>query len=200
MEAHYIGFNLWVKAVEKAKSTDVDKVLAALPGLETPNLTGGIAKMLPNHHITKPVYIGEVRADGQFDVVWKTHGHGAGRRLVGLPAGQQGHRGRLGDAEVRQLQHQDQGVLGTELQVTRYRSSIGAGAGVRPVGRRRIVLRASLAARAVLLRRSPAARAVAGRRRFRAALGELREASFADKEAIVERLIATRPSERARRC
>ena len=74
MEAHYIGFNLWVKAVEKAKSIDVEKVLAALPGLETPNLTGGIAKMLPNHHITKPVYIGEVRADGQFDVVWKTTG------------------------------------------------------------------------------------------------------------------------------
>ena len=74
MEAHYIGFNLWVKAVEKAKSVEVDKVLAALPGLETPNLTGGIARMLPNHHITKPVYIGEVRADGQFDVVWKTTG------------------------------------------------------------------------------------------------------------------------------
>ncbi|MGE0449592.1 MAG: urea ABC transporter substrate-binding protein [Vicinamibacterales bacterium] len=74
MEAHYIGFNLWVKAVEKAKSTDVDKVLAALPGLETPNLTGGVAKMLPNHHITKPVYIGEVRGDGQFDVVWQTKG------------------------------------------------------------------------------------------------------------------------------
>ena len=72
MEAHYIGFNLWAKAVEKAKSTEVEKVLAALPGLETPNLTGGIAKMLPNHHITKPVYIGEVRADGQFDVVSKT--------------------------------------------------------------------------------------------------------------------------------
>src|ERR1700694_4544126 len=74
MEAHYIGFNLWVKAVEKAGTTDVEKVLAALPGLETPNLTGGIAKVLPNHHITKPVYIGEVRADGQFDIVWKTTG------------------------------------------------------------------------------------------------------------------------------
>jgi urea transport system substrate-binding protein len=74
MEAHFIGFNLWAQAVTKAKSTDVEKVLAALPGLETPNLTGGIAKMLPNHHITKPVYIGEVRADGQFDVVWKTAG------------------------------------------------------------------------------------------------------------------------------
>jgi urea transport system substrate-binding protein len=74
MEAHYIGFNLWVKAVEKAHSTDVEKVLAALPGLEVPNLTGGIAKLLPNHHITKPVYIGEIRADGQFDVVWKTAG------------------------------------------------------------------------------------------------------------------------------
>ncbi len=73
MEAHFIGFNLWVKAVEKAKSTSVDAVLTALPGLETPNLTGGVARMLPNHHITKPVYIGEVRADGQFDVVWKTN-------------------------------------------------------------------------------------------------------------------------------
>jgi urea transport system substrate-binding protein len=72
MEAHYIGFNLWVKAVQKVGSTNTDKVIAALPGIETPNLTGGIAKVLPNHHITKPVYIGEVRADGQFDVVWKT--------------------------------------------------------------------------------------------------------------------------------
>src|SRR6202034_3644878 len=72
MEAHVIGFQLWVKAVQKANSTDPDKVIAALPGLEVANLTGGIAKVLPNHHITKPVYIGEIRADGQFDVVWKT--------------------------------------------------------------------------------------------------------------------------------
>src|SRR4051795_7170343 len=74
MEAHVIGFAMWVKAVEKAKSTDPDKVIDALPGIEAPNLTGGISKMLPNHHIPKPVYIGEVRGDGQFDVVWKTGG------------------------------------------------------------------------------------------------------------------------------
>src|ERR1700743_443663 len=74
MEAHVIGFNLWVKAVQKAGTVDTDKVIAALPGLETPNLTGGVAKLLPNHHITKPVYIGEIRADGKFDVVWKTPG------------------------------------------------------------------------------------------------------------------------------
>jgi urea transport system substrate-binding protein len=74
MEAHYIGFNLWVKAVTKAGTTDPEKVIATLPGLETPNLTGGIAKVLPNHHITKPVYIGEVKADGQFNVVWKSAG------------------------------------------------------------------------------------------------------------------------------
>ena len=74
MEAHVIGFAMWVKAVEKVKSTDPDKVIAALPGIEAPNLTGGMSKMLPNHHITKPVFIGEVRADGQFDVVWKTKG------------------------------------------------------------------------------------------------------------------------------
>jgi urea transport system substrate-binding protein len=78
MEAHYIGFNLWVKAVQKAGTTDVEKVIAALPGLSTPNLTGGTATVLPNHHITKPVYIGEVRADGQFNVVWKTPGVVAG--------------------------------------------------------------------------------------------------------------------------
>jgi urea transport system substrate-binding protein len=72
MEAHFIGFNMWVKAVEKAKSTDPDKVIDALPGIKVPNLTGGTAEMLPNHHITKPVYIGEIRGDGQFDVVWKT--------------------------------------------------------------------------------------------------------------------------------
>jgi urea transport system substrate-binding protein len=74
MEAHVIGFNLWVKAVEKAGTVSADKVIAALPGLETPNLTGGVAKVLPNHHITKPVYIGEIRSDGQFDVVWQTKG------------------------------------------------------------------------------------------------------------------------------
>jgi urea transport system substrate-binding protein len=74
MEAHYIGFNLWVKAVEKAGTTDPDKVIDAMIGLETPNLTGGVAKMLPNHHITKPVLIGEIQGDGQFSVVWETEG------------------------------------------------------------------------------------------------------------------------------
>jgi urea transport system substrate-binding protein len=74
MEAHVIGFQMWVKAVEKAKTTDVAKVTDAMIGVEAPNLTGGTAKMLPNHHLTKPVLIGEVRADGQFDTVWKTTG------------------------------------------------------------------------------------------------------------------------------
>jgi urea transport system substrate-binding protein len=78
MEAHYIGFNMWVKAVEKAGSFEPDKVIAALPGIETPNLTGGVSKMLPNHHITKPVLIGEILEDGQFDVVKKTDGLVAG--------------------------------------------------------------------------------------------------------------------------
>lgn len=55
MEAHVIGFNMWVKAVEKAGTTDPDNVIDAIVGVETPNLTGGVSKMLPNHHITKPV-------------------------------------------------------------------------------------------------------------------------------------------------
>src|SRR5712672_3462547 len=74
MEAAYIGFNMWVKAVEKAKTTDVNAVIDALPGIEAPNLTGGTSKMLPNHQLTKPVFIGEIKGDGQFDVVWKTDG------------------------------------------------------------------------------------------------------------------------------
>src|ERR1700728_4060391 len=78
MEARYIGFNMWVKAVEKLKSTDADKVIDALPGTEAPNLTGGVSKMLPNHHITKPVFIGEIKGNGQFDGVWKTPGLVAG--------------------------------------------------------------------------------------------------------------------------
>jgi urea transport system substrate-binding protein len=74
MEAHVIGFAMWVAAVQKAGTTDPDKVIAALPGTKAPNLTGGVSEMLPNHHITKPVFIGEIKGDGQFDVVWKTPG------------------------------------------------------------------------------------------------------------------------------
>jgi len=74
MEAHVIGFNMWVEAVKKAGTTDPDKVIAAIVGVKVPNLTGGVSEMLPNHHITKPVLIGEIEANGQFDVVWKTPG------------------------------------------------------------------------------------------------------------------------------
>ncbi len=72
MEAHYIGFNMWVKAVTKAGTTNSDKVIDAMIGLEAPNLTGGMSKMLPNHHITKPVLIGEIQEDGQFLTVSQT--------------------------------------------------------------------------------------------------------------------------------
>ncbi len=74
MEAHVIGFNMWVEAVKKAGTTDPDKVIDSIIGVSVPNLTGGYSTMMPNHHITKPVFIGEVQADGQFDVVWQTPG------------------------------------------------------------------------------------------------------------------------------
>ncbi len=74
MEAHVIGFNMWIEAVKKVGSTDPDKVIDGIVGIKVPNLTGGVSEMLPNHHITKPVFIGEIKADGQFDVVWKTDG------------------------------------------------------------------------------------------------------------------------------
>jgi urea transport system substrate-binding protein len=74
MEAHVIGFNMWVKAVEKAGTTDPEAVIDAIVGISVPNLTGGFSTMMPNHHITKPVLIGEIQDDGQFDVVWETDG------------------------------------------------------------------------------------------------------------------------------
>ncbi|WP_210211790.1 urea ABC transporter substrate-binding protein [Aquibium carbonis] len=74
MEAHYIGFNMWVKAVEKAGTTDSDAVIDAMIGVSVPNLTGGYSAMMPNHHITKPVLIGEIQADGQMETVWETTG------------------------------------------------------------------------------------------------------------------------------
>ncbi len=72
MEAHYIGFNMWANAVEAAETTDVDAVRSAMYGQEFPNLTGGTAVMLPNHHLAKPVLIGEIREDGQFDIISQT--------------------------------------------------------------------------------------------------------------------------------
>ncbi len=72
MEAHYIGFNMWVNAATEAGSTEVDDVRAAMYGQEFPNLTGGTAVMLPNHHLAKPVLIGEIQEDGQFDIISET--------------------------------------------------------------------------------------------------------------------------------
>jgi len=74
MEATYIGFNMWSKAVEKAGTTDVNAVEQAMIGLTVPNLTGGTAVMNKNHHLSKPVLIGEIQDDGQFEVVWETNG------------------------------------------------------------------------------------------------------------------------------
>jgi urea transport system substrate-binding protein len=74
MEAHYIGFNMWVKAVEKAGTTDPDAVIDAAIGVTVPNLSGGCSAMMPNHHITKPVLIGEIQENGQFNIVSQTPG------------------------------------------------------------------------------------------------------------------------------
>jgi len=74
MEAHYIGFNMWVQAVRQAGTTDVDAVRQSIIGQKVANLSGGVSEMLPNHHITKPVLIGEIQPDGQFATVWETEG------------------------------------------------------------------------------------------------------------------------------
>jgi urea transport system substrate-binding protein len=74
MEAHFIGFNMWVEAVKKAGTTDTDPVADAIIGVAVPNLSGGMSTMMPNHHITKPVLIGEIQESGQFEIVWQTSG------------------------------------------------------------------------------------------------------------------------------
>jgi len=74
MEAHVIGFAMWVKAVEKAGTFDPSKVIDAMIGVSVPNLSGGLSAMMPNHHITKPVLIGEIQGNGQFNVVSTTPG------------------------------------------------------------------------------------------------------------------------------
>lgn len=75
MEATYIGINMWAQAVKKAGSTDTDKVIAAMAG-QTFTAPSGITSKMDekNHHLHKSVFIGEVKGDGQFNVVWKTPG------------------------------------------------------------------------------------------------------------------------------
>jgi urea transport system substrate-binding protein len=73
MEATYVGIHMWKQAVEKAGSTDPDKVIPAVGG-QTFNAPSGFVLTMDktNHHLHKPVFIGEIRSDGQFSVVWKT--------------------------------------------------------------------------------------------------------------------------------
>jgi urea transport system substrate-binding protein len=75
MEATYIGIYMWKQAVEKAKTFDVAKVSAAMGGQTFTAPSGITSTMDPkNHHLHKAVFIGEIKADGQFNVVWKTKG------------------------------------------------------------------------------------------------------------------------------
>ncbi|MBC8179064.1 MAG: urea ABC transporter substrate-binding protein [Desulfobacteraceae bacterium] len=74
IEAAYFGVHVWKDACEKAGSFDVDKVIPAIMGLEF-DAPGGRKKMHPkNHHTYKPVYVGEIRSDGQFDIIWEAGG------------------------------------------------------------------------------------------------------------------------------
>jgi len=74
MEATYVGIHMWAQAVEKAGTTEVDKVRQALYGQTFAAPSGYTLTMEKNHHLHKPVMIGEVQEDGQFSVVWQTEG------------------------------------------------------------------------------------------------------------------------------
>ena len=74
MEATYLGFKMWVQAVKQAGTTDVDSVRQAMYGQKAKAPGGFESVMNVNHHLSKPVFIGEIKSDGQFQVVWKTKG------------------------------------------------------------------------------------------------------------------------------
>ncbi len=75
MAAHYVGFKMWVQAVEQAGTTDPDAVRQAVAGQTVEGPSGYTITMdRKNHHLHKPVLIGEMTADGQFDIVWQTDG------------------------------------------------------------------------------------------------------------------------------
>ncbi|VFR37432.1 Urea ABC transporter, urea binding protein [plant metagenome] len=94
MEATYVGLHMWKQAVEKAKTTDVDKVIDAMGGQTFASPNGFTMEMdKTNHHLHKPVYIGEIRADGQFNVVWKTKGPIRAQPWSPFIAGNEGKQG-----------------------------------------------------------------------------------------------------------
>ncbi len=95
MEATYIGFKMWTQAVEQAGTTDVDAVRQAMYGQKVKAPSGFTAVMNTNHHLSKPVMIGEIRPDGQFDVVWQTKGVIKADAWSPYPAGGQGQDRRL---------------------------------------------------------------------------------------------------------
>jgi urea transport system substrate-binding protein len=72
MEATYIGFKMWTQAVAQAGTTNVDAVRQAMYGQKVKAPSGFTAIMNTNHHLSKPVYIGEIQPDGQFQIVWQT--------------------------------------------------------------------------------------------------------------------------------
>ena len=73
MEATYVGIHMWAQAAEKAGTTNVDKVREAMAGQSFKAPSGFTLTMdKTNHHLHKPVMIGEILPNGQFQVVWKT--------------------------------------------------------------------------------------------------------------------------------
>ena len=116
MEAHYIGFQMWVAAVEAAGTTEPDAVRAAMYGLQVPNLTGGMAEMLPNHHLTKPVLIGEIRADGQFRHRQPDRPRPR-RRMDRFPRGLRRARLGLARPRLRHVQHRDRDLRAASVQL-----------------------------------------------------------------------------------
>ena len=103
MESAYILFHMWVQAVQQAGTTDVDAVRQAMIGQKVKSPSGFEVTMLPNHHMAKPVMIGEVQANGQFAIVYKSKALPP-KRLEPLCRGQQGQgRGLVVAVGLRRL-------------------------------------------------------------------------------------------------
>lgn len=72
MVSTHLGIKMWAKAVQQAGTTNVAAVKQKLNGMTISSPSGYVLKIDNKNHLKKPVMIGRINANGQFDIVYKT--------------------------------------------------------------------------------------------------------------------------------
>jgi urea transport system substrate-binding protein len=73
MVSAYLGVKFWAEAVAKANSTNPQTVRQVLDGLSVGGPQGPVSIDGRTMHTWKPVFIGKIKPDGQFEIVWRSH-------------------------------------------------------------------------------------------------------------------------------